>query len=446
MDSPVTRVKRGMRRGFVLPLALVTTVIALFVITSTARYCTTAMATSREYLGRTRDRLAAQSALEMAKNKIYGECLGQSLALPGSGGASYGADLSAVAGGLNEALRDVEFQRSVQAIAPGVNVSVEMRGGTDGMNRLIAVAELPGRVGQPPVSVTLQECFVMPLTDNGLFNYAYLANGNGHLTSRYVTVNGDVRSNSDFYITGAEVNGFIYASNKVYLARADIQSLRDWFDERDVQICTGPGYNSTYRSGRYAKVRPTNPLPLANGIYWNRGFDGVEHGNMTYSGILSIFFPSLRVEGETADVKIGQECVSAYEGRPIVSENAGPIKIPRIVAANEAETATDRRLQYFKDYAAAARTLKNSSGGGSLVCSNCFINKEGKVEQLSAELMLCCLEVTTVSNHVTRTTSTKTSTTTVSPGEKIGETTTWERPDGDKSVYGGTTVASSGGG
>ena len=369
-----------MRPAFVLPLALVATAVTLIIVGASAHYCTTAMTTSREYLGRSRCRMAAQSALEMAKQRLMKQCEGMNLTIPDAASSTYGAKLDEAIAKLASADEQRLIREAVSDPDPNLKVYVGLAGGDGGVYQLCATGELTenGRT----VTVTLQQGIMVPVTSNDLFSYAYFANGDGHLISKNITVNGDVRSNSDFYITGAEINGYIFASNEVSLARSKAQTIFDWFDERDVVTRPGRAYNKVYRTGqKYAKVRPTNPLPLASGREWPFGFDGPEHGNMKKSWKLGWGgIQTVTTEAEVADVTETLE--SAYEKRKVVNANAGGVNLPRIV--------TDQDFDDYKLYARSATTVRNNPNGpgGSLVCSNCFYNANGDIEQISARLLM----------------------------------------------------------
>ncbi len=395
------RLGNRLRAGFVLPMALVATAVTLLIVGASARYCTTSMSTSSEYLGRSRCRLVAQSALELARDRLAVSCAGKNLSIPDASSVSYGADLDEIGRAVVEELNGNgvwSLRRNLPGLDDSFRAAVDFQKGVDGIYRLTATVSC--NEGTHKVSVSLQEGIVVPLVSNDLFSYAYFANGDGHLTSRNLTVNGDVRSNRDFYITGAEINGYIYASNQIQIARSDAKGLKDWFDERDVQIRTGASYDSNYRDKTFAKVRPTNPLPLNGGAEWPCGFDGVDEKKArNRQSLLSAIVRAMlgiKDDNGTADVKAGLK--SKYEDRPIVNAEFGGLQMPRIVSNSESTSSTDRHLSDYKSYANRAKTIKNNSGG-SLVCSNCFINANGEIEQISARLKLNAKDI--VDYHLT---------------------------------------------
>ena len=369
----VSRILQRGRRGFVLPMSLVATFITLMIVGASARYCTTQLRTSQEYLSRTRCRLAAQSAIEMVKVQILEECkkIGANISAVNGGGT---ADLKTVVGAIkNSAESREEILSRIPGAGSDLSVSWDVKEvlkpgeGTDeeartGKYLILATART---AGPRATSVTLQECIDVPLSNFDLFCYAYFADGDGHLISRYLTVNGDVRCNGKFRLSGAEVNGFIYAHDGVELATKD----KMWFDYKDVTACTPGYYNRTYRaeSDRYAKVRPTDPL--GNGDEWIGGYQGIPR-KYKKKGPLGIFTWSMS-DSETPPVMSSKTWTSVSakdESTPIVVDDANRLTMPKITDAN------------FGTY--------KSTSGGSLVCSNCYVTAAGKVEQLSATLRL----------------------------------------------------------
>lgn len=372
-----------MKSGFILPLALVSTVIVLTIVAASARYCTTAMAVSQEYLARTRCRLAAQSALEIAKTKLMEQCAGMALPIPDAANVNYGADISEVI----QKLKDPEVIQKIKEAVPDFNGNIDIyldiqRDPTTGLNRLIATAEI--KQGRNTSTITMQECFKIPVKPANIYSYVYLSNGDGHLLSKYTTVNGDVRCNGDFYLTGAEVNGFIIASNKVHLATSGVS----WFDGNNVTIRTNKSYDDTYRTNNYAKVRPTNPL---NNEEWPAGFDGATSGDAKTKtrGIIGAIFNWIVNPGDADTAVVTTNLTSSYSGEKVVHENAGKITIPRIISGSDTLNESEGRfdLASYRRYAENAKTPKGAYGG-SLICSNCFRDASGNIQQLSAKLRL----------------------------------------------------------
>ena len=393
---------KSLRAGFVLPMSLVATFITLMIVGASATYCTTQFRTSQEYLNRTRCRLVAQSAIELAKLELYHDAYGgmtTPIADPTNPGAN-NLDISSKLAEIKAKTKRADFLQRIPGYGPGMSVSMDIKA-ENGINRIYATAVQ--RVGSRSTSVTLQENFKIPISDANIFLYAYFANGDGHLMSQYLTINGDVRANRDFYLSGAEINGFIYASNEVHIVDKTTD-LKDWWDGKDVTIRKEGGnpssYNQKYRSGDYAKARPTDPIK-AN-TPWAGGF---KEANDIRSRMGLLEFIKLFIDWITGDkydngvVPICKKdrwhsvATETTDGEKIVKDGKGLLGMPRIALDKEPETALDRHLQYYKEYAAKARTPQGKTGG-SLICSNCFVSADGKmIEQLSVKAKVPWIEV-----------------------------------------------------
>lgn len=438
-------VKRGLNRlraGFVLPMSLVTTVITLLLVGASATYCTSQFRTSQLYLSRTRCRLVAQSAIEMAKLVLMEKCGGELTGIADPANPNFSvADTSSIIDAVMTEVRKPEFAERIPGVGPDMSVTVDVKyqnsGACKGYNFIYATAE--HKHGGRSTTVTLQEMIKIPISTGSIFDYAYFANHDGHLTSQYMVINGDVRANEDFYITGAEINGYVYASNTVHLATE--KNKWGWWDDQDPCIRSFDSYNSMYRKGSkkefstYAKARPTNPL-RRNGQEWIGGFEAVDatqevgesmpsglsfwekwawiwkHGGTGGSTTTTVAAPTLTAEIKPSDAVmekkedfiINAQAVhdddTSYWGRrnensgKEIARSPGVLRMPQIAW-------TDAGLKQYKDYAATATTVKGKTGG-SLICSNCFVKAEGegKTEQLSMSLKM---DWTPVIDSATRT-------------------------------------------
>ena len=411
---------KSLRAGFVLPMSLVATFITLMIVGASATYCTTQFRTSQEYLARTRCRLAAQSAIELVKGELHRAAIGgqaEETDRPGESGEA-SIDLSSAVGSIKEKTKRDEFLKMIPGYGPDLKICVDIKT-KGGINCIYATAAQ--KHGGRSTSVTLQENVRIPVLSSDIFMYAYFSNRDGHLVSKYLTVNGDVRSNRDFYLSGANINGYIYASNTVHLADSE-SNLKTWFDGRYVTVRTQKSYNRNIRNDSHAKARPTNPL--TSGQAWACGYEGANENRS--GGILTRIISLLKdltvaldVRYDDGEIPLTSESIvyntkdkvySEHTQRKVVQEKAGVIKMPRIVGDWEPETETDKHLQFYKDFAATARTPKGETGG-SLSCSNSWVQADGANVQLAARVKLLTKKTvhhsggTTIVHHGAETTT-----------------------------------------
>ena len=378
-----------MRGGFVLPLSLVATFVTLLIVGGSASYCSTMMRTSESYTARTRCRLAAQSAIEAAKLRLKADA-GPLIADVTS--ANYATTWSE----LFESLKSADALREVlQCVADkGCKIDVNYYAPTNNVVAIRVTASLAAH-GQN-TSVTLQECVKMTRSDLNVFLYAYFANGDGHLISKYLTVNGDVRANGDFLLSGAEINGYVYAGknaviedeNNTSIIRDLINSALDW--EGKITICPKSTYNSNYRSNSgnvyysyYSPVRPTNPLN--KGTSWAGGFETADERK----GLGGRFLNFLGYD--TREVTRETKSIAPFD-KHIINDQVGPLEMPRIT--DESGSDIDAYKNYAKN-ALVRRVGGASQTGGSLTCLNCWYDGDGTIKeenarQHSMEVRLYC--------------------------------------------------------
>ena len=406
-----------LRAGFVLPMSLVVTFITMLFVGASATYCTTQLRTSQQYMSRTRCRLVAQSAIEMTKLALMEKCGVSELTAINLGGLTV-ANIDGVLPSVLSETRNAEFLRKIPGVGTDMTVTVDIKPGTGsqaGIYYILATAEhkQAGRT----TTVTLREGIKVPLSSSNIFDYAYFSNSDGHLASQYMVINGDVRANRDFYITGAEINGYVYASNTVHFATS--KNRWDWRDDEDPCIRSMNSYNSTYRKNSqkefstYAKARPTNPLSSRGKQEWVGGFEAPDPVSKTttatigwgrwkksYEMTTTVDTPDLDSDTLTPSKTVSQpkedHIVNALaihdEGNKTrkINRSPGYLKIPQIDWSDSGAYG----LQYYKNRAASCSTVKGKTGG-SLICSNCFINADGQVEQLSAKVIMSWTETQT---------------------------------------------------
>lgn len=377
MEMSMTPINKGLRKGFVLPMALVATVIGMMIVGASAFYCNTTMRTSNVYLYRTRCRLAAQSTLELVKLSLERNLV----SIADVTSTEYGTSLSA----LESSVRgDAELRRQLESLTGGdenLKITYDVKS-EDGFDSVYATAAYS--FGGQTTSVTLREDVKLNRVGTvNIFDYAYFANNNGHLLSRELTVNGDVRCNGNFHILGGEINGFVYYTNEVYLATSSVFNLLNLTDKKTA-IVGRKRYNggSAYRNNNYAKMRPSDPLD--DGTPWPGGYDPIHSMKTGFFGLLTwetdstwIYPPNDRNEKKT-------------ESKQRIPQKVGFLGMPKIIPDSMPENAErgEFHLSHYKDRAAAAKTPKGRTGG-SLICSNCYYNAVSKSnEQFAAKVRL----------------------------------------------------------
>ena len=250
-DSRIEIGKARLRSGFALPFALVLTGITLLVIGAGAAHIVSMMNLTREYLSRTRCRLAAQSAIESVKQDV------NTAVESYTGGSSVGivdAVGTHVASSVNGLLNGLTYVTETNIDGCVVHVrcgqATDVVGGVNASIPIYATAELS--LGGRTTQVTLQERVCFNMSQSHVFDYAYFANNVGHLEGQMIRINGDVRSNGSFTIDNATINGYVLASGSVTLKN----SPKIWAAGK---YNTEIHNDSDYDADKYAPVRPTNP-------------------------------------------------------------------------------------------------------------------------------------------------------------------------------------------
>lgn len=364
-NGEIVKMMRKARKGFVLPMSLIATVLTLMIVAAAAAHYTNLAQRSREYMTRTNCRLAAQSGIELAKLHIGRQLEGQTAVSLGN---------PDVLTATKDLLNGVQYASPTNIGGCTVsfghdNAKIAGNGTGDGV-RIPVYATATQKAGRRTVSVTLQESVNVGSDSESetirpsVFDYAYFTSGAGNLVGRYVRVNGDVRANGNFTFDAATVNGFAFAGGTLALK----SSPKIWaYGKYNTTVATEYKENGV----AYAPVRPTNPPApaAAKPVAWPGGFDapGPRSGTLKtfYDAQGNILSQQVRKDSSAtaADMELtiqkGSSRTVAASGEPIVHEQAAPIALPMC-----------DDLDVYRAFA--------EKKGGSLTCLNCAPSDDGK--------------------------------------------------------------------
>ena len=268
------------RHGFVLPVTVFLLFICSVALAAVLGYVAFTTRMTAVHLGNSVCRLAAQSAIEAAKNEIYNTFYqysgGSAVRISTMTGTAFnwfdtysqGTPPTATSGG------------TASSIGSGTVVTLP---GTTNINgcTVTPIVHHSGRVsGQPAAIVTLRATAVrtnpggtvssstieerirFALMRSRVFDNAYFVNNYGWFQGSAITANGDVRANGNLYLdSGCTVNGRAFAAKNDELnVIGSIQNKGKMQNQ------------STYWSNCGNFARPTSPA-WAGGDYYGGGYE-----------------------------------------------------------------------------------------------------------------------------------------------------------------------------
>ncbi len=351
------------RGGFVLGVTLGLIVAVTIIVMAVLAYASQSTRETRIFKAKNVCRLAAQSAIEMAKIQIqsgFADYVGVSteVMLDPKHAEAYGWFKNVSNNGRTIGIAD-DSHVPVTLPGPTTNNSCVVYVGVgenvvfNGRDPMAVVPVLATAVYTYPdgltVKSTLQETVCFVTGQSQVFNYAYFANNYGWQRGRTQIINGDARANGDFYLGGGNtINGFIYASpnreigaeGKVVIDHASGGARMDYAMAYDSQYFSGAIGANTF-------ARPSLKTEDGGAGYYDApayswlGYVPLTKGTM-YNGTYK--------EGTLA----------AISKRPIVNEGCDPVHMPFI-----------SDMGSYKDMAKAAK--------GSLKCEATRIVERSKV-------------------------------------------------------------------
>jgi len=240
----------------------------------------------RVHLGNTECRLAAQSAIEMAKTAIRADFTAYAHSAEGRIGVMSGdvfkwfdrlASPYIFSNGFEIPFRDRDLNGCQVELklkgAPVLQTKTVESSTSGSKTTTYVVLSLIARatranIGAPSSSLTILERFSFASDNSSVFKNAYFVNNFGWFQGSGCTANGDVRANGDMRVdSGCTVNGNIYAA-----ANEELGSLGVLLDSNG-NLCYGQMQAfSAYNSGASSRTRPTKKN--ADGVItWMDGYD-----------------------------------------------------------------------------------------------------------------------------------------------------------------------------
>jgi len=256
------------KAGFVLPFTLCLFACLALVVLATMDYAVNSLRLARGHLDRTTCRLAAQSALEQAKEAVHLQFKKSSF----KGRNLVGVTTSTSGGDFAWFGESSAFSRTIGTINPltlpdhvtigdcrvYVRVArVKKPSNTRADVTLVAKAILPAadaKARRLCVSC-LRETVCFSQNRSKVFDNAYFVNNYGWFQGTGCVANGDVRANGDIYLdSGCRVNGRVYAvRNEDLNVDGEIQNYGK-MDNR-----------STYKGTTYGTSNRARPLDVSGG-------------------------------------------------------------------------------------------------------------------------------------------------------------------------------------
>ena len=236
--------RAGARAGFVLPFALVTMAVAAIAVAALGGYAGFSSRMARYYLAQSQCRLAAQSAIEVAKTDIaqafdryVGEVAPTVKITPLRTDVYQWFDY----GNATNIGTRVVYQVADPGMVNDCRVQVWLGEHRDGIVQIYARAT--GRyAGGPEASSTIRETVVFGGIDQSpVFDNAYFVNNYGWMNGSSIVINGTMRANGNVSLSGATVNGFVYAA-----ANSEVGALGTVSLSSSPQIKSASSYRQSY--------------------------------------------------------------------------------------------------------------------------------------------------------------------------------------------------------
>lgn len=260
---------KKMHPGFALPLALVVVVVSSIVITGVISYTSYSSRMTALYTGKTRCRLAAESALELVRKKVYdsfqrfvsGSTMGSAKVYitPKSESAfKWFTDANSRyllgSGNSKFDLRDFE---SVPINGCTVRPRVAHVQRCSGGVIVTYMCTATYRHGTTETSVTMCERAQYGVARSAVFNNAYFVNNFGWFEGTGLIANGDVRANGNMALDSeSKINGNVYAAANPELGVSGTITNYGTMDKR-----------TQYQNATYGTVKRSRPLTPAAGGY-----------------------------------------------------------------------------------------------------------------------------------------------------------------------------------
>ena len=320
----------GFQRGFVLPFALVTMAVSAISIAALGGYAAFSVRMTRYYVGQSKCRLAAQTAIEATKVNIEGAF------------ESYVAEYAPTVkitpvrtdvynwfdygDATNIGTRVVYDVTRLDGVSNGCDVRIWLGEHGDGIVQIYAQATPHGFIGGPRPISTIRETVVFAgLDQSPVFDNAYFVNNYGWMNGSSIVINGKMRANGNVSLSGSTVNGFVYAARNTEVGANGTVTLSS-----SPQIKNTSSYRSSY-GNRSRPDYDDYPTPDA--------FDAPDRSGAIPKPTRYAY----DADGKVVDRTGGTRAKNSNE--PIVNEYADAVPMPFV-----------SDLQDYVDYAQSART------------------------------------------------------------------------------------------
>ncbi len=295
-----------MKKGFILPLTVIFIAVAAAVIMGTLLFVSNAARQTRIHLARSRCRLAAQCAIEQAKDQIWYQFYKDKIGTSNATSVKIDPKSSKIYNdwfstyelsdevAVNDCIVYVSVSRNyIELCEKNCSNSDHLNAGIRVIVPILATAVYTHGDGMK-VTATILEHVAFGTGQSQVFDYAYFVNNYGWMNGSSITINGDMRANGDVDLRSSTVNGFIYAA------------INDEVGATGTVTLSRPRiYNtSSYRSSnsQNTRARPDTTDYDTNGAY----------------------------DAPASGGNITKTMTAASSGKTIVNEEATPIPMPYI--------------------------------------------------------------------------------------------------------------------
>ncbi len=272
---------RAAAGGFALVFSLVALVLVTCLTAALFSMVSSASRATAIYVGRSRCRLAAQSAIEWAKlgvNAAFEKHTGKNTSAVRIGPKSSTAYTWFNASAGSRTIGSGAYTFTLPATTNLSGCTVKMCFGPSGQiaNSSSAIVSLIARAtctnpNGTVSDIALEERFRFGVGRSRVFDYAYFVNNYGWFQGSGGTVNGDVRANGNMYLdTSCKVNGYVYAApNEELGVKGYVQNYGRMDDRSAYQSSSKTSNRSRPMSPTYGENAPTE----AGRKEWVGGYD-----------------------------------------------------------------------------------------------------------------------------------------------------------------------------
>ncbi|MCQ2390243.1 MAG: hypothetical protein MJ240_02365 [Kiritimatiellae bacterium] len=266
------------KAGFILPMAIILTSVCAISLAAVLSYVSFTTRMTQVHLGNTQCRLAAQSAIETAKEAVFKAFY--SYTTSGNGtikiglingnsfedwfGNSTTPRNTIGTGNTTVTIGSTNFNNSIFGAVSVTSCFWRVYHPSGASWAIVTIRATAGRAnpGGPSSSSTIEERVRFALMRSRVFDNAYFVNNYGWFQGSGITANGDVRANGNLYLdSSCTVNG------RVYAARNDELGVIGSIQNKGTYASS----LSAYWSNCGNRARPSSPT-YNGGSFFNGGY------------------------------------------------------------------------------------------------------------------------------------------------------------------------------